>query len=865
MSAPFDLSSIPTDKSSTAGFVILTEANAKLTGLTVSAAGDFNDDGFDDVIVVSPETPSLNGTTVDDFGRAYIIMGGASLGPIALSDVAVGVGGIMIQNDEEGKMPDTGGFSGRFVSSGDVNGDGISDVVIAVQGAQGVSSADNRSGEVHVIFGGKAVSGPVVMSDIQAGIGGFTIFGATTNTFGHSVAVADANGDGYGDVAIGDPTQGFNSDLVAQGVREGGHGWIVFGEASPSAFDVDSLAPPDPNKAAPGGVVLLNDDDDPDGGSISTSLGTAVASIGDFNNDGFEDVAAGDALNALNNLATSGETGTVHIAFGAVTINPVDFGKSGLTIVGEDKGDQAGWALDGAGDMNGDGFDDLVIGAHFGDGQNNAKSGAGDAYVVFGRSGIGGTVLLDDVAKGIGGFVLRGIDVNDHAGYSVAGAGDFNADGFDDIIIGAPDADGPNRNGAGEAYVVFGKASGFGAEVLLSDIAAGNGGFVIRGLDDANLPGAAGYSVDGAGDVNADGFDDVLIGVPGGSFNGRAYVVHGFSTGPIVRTGTDGDDLLVGGEFNDNLSGGKGADTIRSRQGNDLLNGGSGIDETDGGSGDDIHTVNHASDLVVERVGEGTMDRVSTSTGFALSAKAEIELFTTTSAAGLTAIDLTGNAFSQSITGNAGANVLHDGGKGGPDTLKGLGGNDTYRIFNTGDAIVESATQGSADRIVAAVSCTLGAGVFVETMQTNGSTGTAAINLAGNEIGQSLTGNAGNNRLEGKGGADVLRGLGGADTFVFATALGGGNIDTMLDFNAPDDRFLLSDNIFKALNTGTLSAAAFRSNTSGLAGDASDRIIYDTDDGRVLYDPDGTGGAAAIHFATLSVGLAITNSDFSVA
>ncbi|WP_442583365.1 hypothetical protein ACSBOB_15985 [Mesorhizobium sp. ASY16-5R] len=78
-------------------------------------------------------------------------------------------------------------------------------------------------------------------------------------------------------------------------------------------------------------------------------------------------------------------------------------------------------------------------------------------------------------------------------------------------------------------------------------------------------------------------------------------------------------------------------------------------------------------------------------------------------------------------------------------------------------------------------------------------------------------------------------------------------------------RFLLSDAIFKALTPGLLPAAAFQANTTGLAQDASDRIIYETDTGKLLYDANGTGAGGGIHLATVAVGLALTNADFSIA
>ncbi len=146
---------------------------------------------------------------------------------------------------------------------------------------------------------------------------------------------------------------------------------------------------------------------------------------------------------------------------------------------------------------------------------------------------------LADVAAGIGGFAINGIDPSDGAA-RVSGAGDVNGDGLADVIVGAPEGD-PGGNGkAGESYVVFGKADGTAVE--LADVAAGGGGFVMNGID---LYDRSGWSVSGAGDVNGDGLADVIVGAfgadPGGNDSaGESYVV--FS--PVIPGDLDGDGTV---------------------------------------------------------------------------------------------------------------------------------------------------------------------------------------------------------------------------------------------------------------------------------------------------------------------------------
>src|SRR5258705_303913 len=202
-------------------------------------------------------------------------------------------------------------------------------------------------------------------------------------------------------------------------------------------------------------------------------------------------------------------------------------GSTGFKITGEAAGDNSGIAVSSAGDLNGDGFADLIIGAS-GASPNGLSSGA--TYVVFGKaSGFGATLALSSL-NGTNGFQIDGVAAGDISGFSVSSGGDINRDGFADLIIGAPKAD-PNGTDSGASYVVFGKASGFSANLELSSL-NGTNGFQINGEAAGDF---AGYSVSAAGDINGDGFGDVIVGAPfaapNGPRSGATYVVFGKASG----------------------------------------------------------------------------------------------------------------------------------------------------------------------------------------------------------------------------------------------------------------------------------------------------------------------------------------------
>jgi len=244
------------------------------------------------------------------------------------------------------------------------------------------------------------------------------------------------------------------------------------------------------------------------------------------------------------------------------------------------------------------------------------------------------------------------------------------------------------------------------------------------------------------------------------------------------------------------------------------------------------------------------------------------------------------------LVGSNGANMFRglggddslDGGL-GADNMRGGAGDDKYYVDNAGDIVDEVSDGGNGtDTVTASVTYTLAALQAIETLTAVA--GKAAINLTGNEFAQTVNGNNGVNILIGNGGADTLNGFagndrlygglgndrltGGAgqDSFVFDTAInvaGTPNIDTVVDFNVADDVIWLENAIFTKLSaTGALPSGAFAANATGLATQADDRIIYETDTGKLFYDTNGSAAGGAFQFAVLSSMPALTADDFLV-
>ena len=363
---------------------------------------------------------------------------------------------------------------------------------------------------------------------------------------------------------------------------------------------------------------------------------------------------------------------------------------------------------------------------------------------------------------------------------------------------------------------------------------------------------------------------NVATGTHGGQAAGDELVSierYRLSTFNDTFTGSGAAELVYGDIGNDAINGGGGNDDLRGEAGNDSIDGGTGADAMAGGIGNDSYVVDAAGDVVTELNGEGT-DSVQSSVTFSLAGR-YIENLTLT---GASAINGTGNSLDNVITGNGAANSLSgaDGndslnGGGGIDSMSGGIGNDTYIVDNSADVVSEASGAGT-DTVQSSASFSL-AGQYADNLVL---TGAGAINGSGNSLANTITGNSAANSLNGVDGADSLYGKGGNDTlnggtgtdsFYFDTAIGAGNVDTIQSYSVADDTIMLDRTIFSGIGAdGTLALGAFV--TGAAAADAADRIVYDSATGKIFYDADGNGAGAAVLFAQVAAGTALTNLDF---
>jgi len=702
--------------------------------------------------------------------------------------------------------PDEFDTSGSAVAAGDINGDGFEDLLIGARNAanDGVYSYD---GSAFLVFGSETA--PAAEVDLAAldGSNGFHIIGGPFGYYGRlgsQVAIGDINGDGFGDLLMVAADTGTRFESSYSGFGEVA---VIFG---------NSLAGLDADDGSSDGLIDLQHLDGTDGfrfegatneDAVGSSTDDALG-VGDFNGDGFEDFIVGSI--EFNGDEGGNSIGAAFVVFGASDGFPAEFtradldGTNGFRFEGDANSARIGGSVDLA-DLNGDGLADAIVGAF---GTDVPEDGAGSVSVLFGKPfGVEPVLSLDD-ARGFAGFQITGVYSGDAAGGAV-NAGDVNGDGLDDLVFALGGADFSGA-GAGSVAVVFGPfppnstigladlngENGFridgderlrflGDWVALGDmngdgrddiaISSERGSeetYVVFGRDGpgpavlnvATLDGADGFAIDpmnlgddpeavAFGDINNDGFDDLIIGADSADPLGRVAagetrVIFGRATAPIDRDGTSEDDRLGGGDFSDALRGGVGDDVVTGGAGDDRLEGGDGADDLAGGDGDDEISGGGENDVI--EGGEG--DDV--------------------------------------IKGGSGADIFF--GLLGRDRIDGGGGEDELDLRDVDGSVMVKLDNGKAVTSNRDKAWLEGVEDVAATLGDDYLRGDDADNrLIGRAGADEIFGGIGNDALFGSTGADTLRGDEGNDNLFGSSGaddIDGGDGDDVIRAGSGDDR-----------------------------------------------------------------------------
>lgn len=617
---------------------------------------------------------------------------------------------------------------------------------------------------------------------------GFVVEGAT---FGDNIGFAlsifgDFNDDGLDDLAVSAP----NADPDGRGGA--GEIYIVFGNGGDAIVDLGNLDGAN--------FVRL------DGAANSDAIGRQVNSIGpggDFNGDGRDDFVFGSISADPGGLGSAGEAtvifgadaaGLAALSAGGIgfDINEAD-GAEGFTLPGFDPGDGVGESVGNAGDINGDGIDDIIVGVRAT--SPDGRSNAGEAFVVFGTSA--GRLADFDLQSldGVEGFRLLGGDPNadlnnaaqNHvAGRDVGSAGDFNGDGFDDLLVGAPGF----GIGDGATYLIFGKATGFQATLDLIDV-DGTDGIQFTG----NLRDNIGTHVSAAGDINSDGFDDFVMTAPAANLQGRVnaganYVIFGHENFVGATVDVDALDASQGFRID-----GAQAQTFQTS----VVSGGGDVN---GDGFDDLIIGGKSSLYNGVRTGDATVVfGAADAPAGAVFDLADLDATEGIVLGGVTNNDYTGE--SVSISGDVNGDGLADIAIGAPRAVNQYGVNVTgaaYVVFGSdpnGNLSIKGTNAVDDDF----TGDSFANGIFGAGGDDILRGGVGDDNLNGGDGGDMALGHDGDDRAFGRDGDDILRGFAGDDRLS-----GGDGADLLMTDEGEDTVFGGAGDDRIVLTTANLSA-----------------------------------------------------------
>ena len=529
------------------------------TTFKVAALGDVNGDGWQDMAAI-------------DNTKVYVVYGKTNTLAIDVSSGALGSQGFVIQSSNA---------ISALADLGDINGDGLADLVIGCEG-------DNQTGQVYVVFGRTSQS-TVQLSSVANGTGGFVIRGQSSgNQAGSTVAgVGDVNGDGVADILIGAP------GVLDNDNNNIGRSYLVYGKSDGTAVNLADVSNGSGGFAINGELTITLSNGFTTQGSAY--LGQQISALGDVNGDGLADVvvSGGPSYDWANQTYFNRKS---FVVFGktnssATDLNMLSSGVGGYVIHSNELNGNRYTDIVGIGDVNGDGLGDVFVTAKL---QGDGTAGTPIGYIVLGKKD---STAIDTTQLGAAStkaVAVYGPSSGRPSWINIHRAGDVNGDGYADFLIGNEST----------SYLIYGGS--LTSSIQLDNITQGQGGFAIKqSYQNYRYINA----LSGGSDINGDGFDDLLMV---GSLNvvkKNVYTIFGgprpsatvslWVQGQGVVQGTGADEIISGSTSSDTLSGGGGVDRFFAGAGDDVivlqasdvsnlsLNSGAALAVVDGGTGKD--------------------------------------------------------------------------------------------------------------------------------------------------------------------------------------------------------------------------------------------------------------------------------------